>query len=84
MRPGLLKINIFEISPLIGPIRFEEDQNYTCTARLWGQQDKTINGSLWYLVTEEMREQEVVYRRTDGQTYGSVSIELSWSRTVKL
>ena len=45
------------------------DQNCTCTTRPWSQ-DETINGSLRYLVTEEIEEQYIVYGRTDRQTDG--------------
>ena len=50
----------------------------------------TINRSLWYLVTEEIEEQDIVYgqtdRRTDGQMDGRtteerVSHRLTWSST---
>ena len=43
------------------------DQNYACTTRQWGQQHETINGSLQYLVTEEIEEQDIVYGQTDGR-----------------
>ena len=33
--------------------------------RPWGQQNETINRSLRYLVTEEIEEQDIVYRQTD-------------------
>ena len=46
------------------------DQNCTCTTRPWGQQYETINGSLRYLVTDEIEEQDIVYGQTNGRTKG--------------
>ena len=43
------------------------DQNCTCTTRPWGQQNMTINRSLQYLITEEKKEQDIVYVQTDGR-----------------
>ena len=59
------------------------DQNCTCTTRPWGQQHETINGSLRYLITEEIEEQHIVYGQTagwldDGQR---VLHKLDWSLT---
>ena len=34
-----------------------------CTTRQFSQQNGTINGFLWYLVTEEVVEQNIGYRR---------------------
>ena len=41
--------------------------NCTCTARTWGQRHETINRSLWYLVTKDIEEQDIVYGQTDGR-----------------
>ena len=65
------------------------DQNCTCTTRPWDQQYETISGSLWYLVTEEIDEQDIVYGQTDRQTDGPtrtkerVSHNLNWSLTTR-
>ena len=48
----------FRLSPPLGP------HGGTCTTTPWGQQHETITGSLWYLVTEEIEEQDIVYGQT--------------------
>ena len=62
------------------------DQNCTCTTRPWGQQHETINRSLQYIVTEEMKEHHIAYGQTDRQTNGRttderISHKLDWSFT---
>ena len=57
----------FRQRPPVGHMGSELDQNCKCTTRPWGQQHETINRSLWYLVTEEIEEQYIVYRQTDGR-----------------
>ena len=52
-----------------GPQGSGLDQNCTCTTRPWGQQNVTINRSLQYLITEEIKEQDIVYVQT-GRTAG--------------
>ena len=37
------------------------------TTKPWDQQHETINGSLRYLVTEEIEEQHIVYGQTAGR-----------------
>ena len=59
--------------PLWGPRGSGLDQNCTCTTRPWGQQNVTINRSLWYLVMEEIEEQDIVYGQTDGLTDGRMT-----------
>ena len=59
--------NVFGQSPLVGPQGSGLDQNCTCTTRLWGQQNVTINRSLQYLITEEIKEQDIIYVQTDGR-----------------
>ena len=54
----------------MGPRESGLDQNCTCTTRPWGQQNVTINRYLWYLVTEEIEEQDIVYGETNGRTAG--------------
>ena len=59
--------NVFGQSPLVGPQGSGLDQNCTCTTRPWGQQNVTINRYLQYLITEEIKEQDIVYVQTDGR-----------------
>ena len=68
MRPlrHILRIFLDKV-PLWGPRGSGLDRNCTCTTRPWGQQNVTINRSLWYLVTEEIEEQDIVYGQTDGR-----------------
>ena len=66
----ILKKFFWTKSPLLGPRGSGLDQNCTCTTRSWGQQNVTINRSLWYLVTEEIEEQDIVYGQTDRRTAG--------------
>ena len=48
----------------------------------WGQQNMTINRSLQYLITEEIKEQDIVYVQTDGRPDDErVSHKLDWSST---
>ena len=47
-----------------GPMGSGLYQNCIWTTRQWAQQYETINGSLQYLVTEEIPEQNIVNRRT--------------------
>ena len=44
------------------------DNNCICKTRPLGQQNETINGSLRYLFTEKIEEQDIVYRWPDGWT----------------
>ena len=60
----------FYYIPLWDPMGSGLDQKCTCTTRPWGQQHETINGSLRYLVIEEIEEQDIVYGQTDGRTKG--------------
>ena len=48
-----------------------------------GQQNMTINSSLQYLlITEEIKEQDIVYAQTDGRPDDErVSHKLDWSST---
>ena len=62
--------NVFGQSPLVGPQGSGLHQNCTCTTRPWGQQNVTINRSLQYLITEEIKEQDIVYVQTDGRPAG--------------
>ena len=74
--------NVFGQSPLVGPQGSGLDQNCTCTTRPWGQQNVTINMYLQYLITEEIKEQDIVYIQTDGRPDGErVSHKLDWSST---
>ena len=74
--------NVFGQSPLVGPQGSWLDQNYTCTTRPGGQQNMTINRSLQYLITEEKKEQDIVYAQTDGRPDDErVSYKLDWSST---
>ena len=67
----ILRIFFLTKSPLWGPVGSGLDQNCTCTTRPWVQQHETINGSLRYLVTEEIEEQHIVYGQSAGrQTKG--------------
>ena len=73
---------VFRQSPLVGPQGSGLDQNCTCTTRPWGQQNVTINRSLQYLITEEIKEQDIVYVQTDGRPDDErVSHKLDWSST---
>ena len=57
-------------------------QNCTCTTKPWGQQNVTINMYLQYLITEEIKEQDIVYAQTDGLPDDErVSHKLDWSST---
>ena len=76
---GFLKI--FSLSPPVGPQGSGLDQNCTCTTRPWDQQHETINRSLWYLVTEGIEEQDIVYGQTDRRPDERVSYKLDWSLT---
>ena len=60
-------------------MRFGLNQNCTCTTRPWGQQYETINGSLGYLVTEDIPEQSIVHGRPDDRRKGIH--KLDWSLT---
>ena len=74
--------NVFGQSPLVGPQGSGRDQNCTWTTRPWGQQNGTINRSLQYLTTEEIKEQDIVYVQTDGRPDDErVSHKLDWSST---
>ena len=65
-----------------GPQGSGLDQNCTCTTRPWGQQNVTINRFLQYLITEEIKEQDIVYVQTDGRPDDErVSHKLDWSST---
>ena len=47
-----------------------------------GQQNVTINRFLQYLITEEIKEQDIVYVQTDGRPNDErVSHKLDWSST---
>ena len=65
----------------MGPQGSGLDQNCTCTTRPWDQQHETINRSLWYLVTEGIEEQDIVYGQTDRRPDERVSYKLDWSLT---
>ena len=72
----------FTNSPCGCPRGSKLNQNCTCTTRPWGQQHGTINRSLWYLVTEEIEEQNIVYGQTDSWTTDKrVWHKLDWSLT---
>ena len=74
--------NVFGQSPLVGPQGSRLDQNCTCTTRPWGQQNVTINRSLQYLITEDIKEQDIVYVQTDGRPDDErVSQKLDWAST---
>ena len=62
--------NVFGQSPLVGPQGSGLDKNCTCTTRPWGQQNVTINRSLQYFITEEIKEQDIVYVQTAGRRKG--------------
>ena len=67
-------------SPLVGPRGSGLDQNCTCIPRPWGQQNVTINRFLQYLITEEIKEQDIVYVQADGRPDDErVSHKLGWS-----
>ena len=70
--------------PLCGPRGSGLDQNCTCTTRPWGQQNVTINRSLWYLDTEEIEEQDIVYRQTAGRRTKGYRISSPGLRPVEL
>ena len=72
--------NVFGQSPLVGPQGSGLDKNCTCKTRPWGQQNMTINRSLQYLITVEIKEQDTVYVQTDGRPDDEmVSHKLDWS-----
>ena len=76
--------NVFGQSHLVGPQGYGLDQNCTCTTRPWGQQTKnvTIIRYLQYLITVEIKEQDIVYVETDGRPDDErVSHKLDWSST---
>ena len=65
-RPLRHKLRIFFYCPPVGP---HGVPNWTKIAHAQldhgGQQHETINGSLWYKVTEEIEEQDIVYGQKD-------------------
>ena len=69
--------SFFDKVPLWGPRGSGLDQNCTCTTRPWDQQHETINRSLWYLVTEEIEDQDIAYGQTAGQRTKGYHISLS-------
>ena len=49
-----------------------------------GQQNMTINRSLQYLITEDIKDQDIVYVQTDGRPDDErVSHKLDWSSTTR-
>ena len=76
--------NVFGQSHLVGPQWSGLDQNCTCTTRPWGQQNVTIKRSLQYLITEEIKEQDIVYVQADGRTTKGYRISSTGLRPVEL
>ena len=56
------------------------DRNCACSTRPWGQQHKTINWSIRYLVTDEIEGGQTGGRTTNER----VSHKLDWSLTSEL
>ena len=76
--------NVCGQSPLVGPQGSGLDQNCTCTTRPWSQQNLTINRSLQYLITDEIKERDIVYVQTDGRTTKGYRISSTGLRPVEL
>ena len=81
LRHILRKFTFFDKVPLWGPRGSGLDQNCTCTTRPWGQQNVTMNRYLLYLVTEEIEEQDIVYRQIDRQTVRQTDRRTAGRRT---